>query len=453
MGSLSQQLADICLRPVDAGARERARLHLLDWLGCAAIGAAQPEAAALLAGSALPGSPGESDPWHSLMFAASVANIMEMDDIHRDAIVHPGPVVIPAALFLAHRLERSTGEILDAIVRGYEAMTRLGASVGSGHYRYWHNTATCGPVGAAAAACSLLGLNARQWTHAFAHAATQSAGLWQVRLEPGVSKQWHVSRAAQTGVQAALLAHAGGAGPERIFEGEKGFHAAMCPDGDAARLTADPTGPWRLFSTSFKPWPACRHAHAGIDAALALRAQPAFADITPASVARIDVESYGDALAFCDCAEPLTGLQARFSLQHAVAVCLCHGPPRLEHFHASQLQAADVAAWRQKVRVCATAHWSNRYPEHYGAGITLHLIDGTSLSATIDDALGDPERPLAPDDIQRKAIQLLDAAGWPAATRDAAIHACLDDEATESPAGLCRQVAAMASRQHNIPLA
>lgn len=453
MRSLSQQLADICLRPVEAAARERARLHLLDWLGCAAIGAAQPEAAALLAGSALPGLPGEADPWHSLMFAASVANIMEMDDIHRDAIVHPGPVVIPAALFLAHRLERSTGEILDAIVRGYEAITRLGASVGPGHYRYWHNTATCGPVGAAAAACSLLGLNAQQWTHAFAHAATQSAGLWQVRLEPGVSKQWHVSRAAQTGIQAALLAHAGGGGPEHILEGEKGFYAAMCPDADTARLMADPDGPWRLFSTSFKPWPACRHAHAGIDAALALRVQPAFADITPASVAHIDVESYGDAIAFCDCAEPLTGLQARFSLQHAVAVCLCHGPPRLEHFHASQLQAPDVAAWRKKVRVHASPHWSSRYPEHYGAGITLQLTNGTSLSATINDALGDPERPLSPNDIQRKAIQLLDAAGWPAATRDAAIHACLDAEATESPAGLCRHVVAQAGLHHNIPLA
>ena len=28
-------------------------------------------------------------------------NVLEMDDVHREAILHPGPVVVPAALALA----------------------------------------------------------------------------------------------------------------------------------------------------------------------------------------------------------------------------------------------------------------------------------------------------------------------------------------------------------------
>src|SRR5690554_4943615 len=108
--SYSAELARRCMKPVDDAARQRAVLHVIDWLGCAAIGAARPMAEALWRGFGLPGAPslfegldGEPtpDPWQTLLFESAVGNILEMDDIHRAALVHPGPVVIPAALFIA----------------------------------------------------------------------------------------------------------------------------------------------------------------------------------------------------------------------------------------------------------------------------------------------------------------------------------------------------------------
>src|SRR5690606_8746362 len=103
-------------------------------------------------------------------------------------------------------------------------------SVGPAHYRYWHNTSSCGSVGAAVAAAHLLGLNVEQTAHAIRLALVQTSGLWQTRLDPCDAKPWHLSRTAQTGVQAAFLAQAGLSGPAHAFEGEKGFFAAMCPD-------------------------------------------------------------------------------------------------------------------------------------------------------------------------------------------------------------------------------
>src|SRR5690606_13145116 len=236
------------------------------------------------------------------------------------------------------RLGASGSDILTATVRGYEAAIRFGRAVGPGHYALWHNTAACGVLGAAAATCSLLGLGAAAWEDAFGLALAQAAGLWQVRLEPCMGKQWHLARSVQTGVQAALYAQAGVSGPKWILEGEKGYFKAKCPDGDIGLIMAGPDQPWCMFETSFKTWPACRHAHPAIDAALALREQlPLPDDVHPRAHANwldqhvrgIQVHVYADTLAFCNNPNPDTPAAARFSLQHAVAVALLGGPPQL----------------------------------------------------------------------------------------------------------------------------
>jgi len=130
-----------------------------------------------------------------------VSNVLEMDDVDRQAVLHAGPTVIPAALAMAEHIGASEKDFLDAIVIGYEATIRIGRAVGAGHYAFWHNTATCGPFGAAAAACYLL-------------KGSQAAGLWQTRHEPdSMAKQLHAGHAAHAGVLAAILSKQGFHGP------------------------------------------------------------------------------------------------------------------------------------------------------------------------------------------------------------------------------------------------
>lgn len=438
--SVSAELARICMRPVDSAARQKAMLHLIDWIGCAAIGATTPTAKAIWQGTALPGAKSDAteasldayqDPWRSLLFEGAVGNILEMDDIHRDALLHPGPVIMPAALFIARRLQCSGPDLLDAIVRGYEAMARLGLAVGPGHYAYWHNTATCGPVGAAAAVSSLLGLSESALTHAFGHAATQAAGLWQVRLDPCMSKQWHTARAAQTGVQAALLAQSGVTGATHILEGEKGFFAAMCPDGDINLMLKDPLAPWQIFRTSIKPWPACRHAHAAIDATLALRERlkqlSGTENMSTAldAIAHIHVRTYADALEFCDKPVPRTPDEARFSLQHVVALTILRGEPTLPDFELAALQDPVCATLRSKITLECAQPWDGQYPRHFGAEVALTLIDASVLREQVDDARGDPERPLSDAAIIGKARGLMAAANYPSDLIEELLHQCL----------------------------
>ena len=424
--SLTAQLAELCLRPVGDADRARAALHVLDWTGCAVSGGASEAGRTLARWAARqPAGPchaigaGARDLWSAALVNGAVGNVLEMDDIHRAAILHPGPVVIPAAIALAEREGAAATALLDAIVRGYEAVIRVGAAVGPGHYRYWHNTATCGPFGAAAAACALLRLSARQWVDAFGNAGTQSAGLWQVRHEPVMSKQLHNARAAHAGLLAADLACAGFTGPAAILEGPQGFFAAMCPGADPRDVVRAPATGWQIHDTSFKPWPACRHAHAAIDAALALRGK-----VGRSSIRRAVVRTYGDALTFCNRPDPERPLDAKFSLQHSVAVALVDGPPPLAAFESAAIARPDLVALRAAVEVAAAEPYASAYPAHYGAEVEVELADGTRHVARVADALGDPENPLDEAGIRAKALALMRAGGLDAGRAARLADAC-----------------------------
>jgi len=204
-------------------------------------------------------------------------------------------------------------------------------------------------------------------------------------------------------------------GPAHALEGEKGFYAAMCPDPDPDALTRDGGPAWQIHATSFKPWAACRHAHPAIDAALAVRsAWLTQAGARPWSqVQSITIATYEDAVAFCDRTQPTTVDEARFSLQHAVAVSLLQGSPAPAAFEPATIALAPVAALRAVTQAQVDAAIESRYPAHFSATVTVHWHDGTSLSHTALDTLGDPEKPLAPAALRDIVEASLAAAGWP----------------------------------------
>ena len=411
--TIAERLADILMRPVDARARKRAALHVLDWVGCAAIGATTEPGRALQSWArGEPEGPcrtigvGRRSLATASVLNVSVGNVLEMDDFHKTAILHPGPVIVPPALAVAEREGASGTALLDALVRGYEAAIRIGNAVGPAHYKYWHITASCGGFGAAAAAASLLGLDARQLVSALGNTGTQASGLWQLRHESVMTKQLHNGRAAQSGVLSADLARHGFTGPATLLEGPLGFFAAMCPDGDPAIIVRDPDAVWKIFETSFKPWPSCRHTHPTVDAALALRK-----GLDPAAIDRVHVDTYDIALTFCDRVRPTTTVEAKFSLQHTAAVCLLKGEPQLGDFDPPGIADSRIAALRERVTVAAGEPYASAYPARYGARVSVALKSGKRLEAAVTDALGDPEIPLSEAAIVDKAGMLLKAAG------------------------------------------
>lgn len=417
--SLTELLAARLMRPVGVAERELAALHLLDWVATAAAAGATAEGAILhrYAQDEPPGVAhvlgfGPRDPRTAAYVNAGLALVLELDATHRQARLHPGPVVIAAALATAQQLGASGARLLDAIVRGYEAMVRVGEAAGAGHYRYFHPTSTAGTFGAAAAAASLFGLDQRQLGDALGNAGTRTGGLWQCRLEQTMSKLVHVGESAAAGVTVARLVGLGLTGPRQILEGERGLFAASCPDAVPEAVDRTAAAAWKISETSIKPWPGCRHAHPAVDAALRLRARLVAAGIAPQRADRVDVLTYPEALDFTDNPQPTTTAAALFSAQHLVAVALLRGEVDLDDVAVPRLSDPEVAALRARVRPADGEPFATAYPSRWGARVAARYGDREYV-AEVYDVKGDPEAPMTAEDITAKARALLARVGVP----------------------------------------
>lgn len=427
---LTEQLAVTLARPVGDLDRARAGLLVVDWLGCVLGALGNPLGAQLgsvvraeAAGEATAIAVGRRSPEAALLVNAALGNVLEMDDVHRRAILHPGPVVIPVALAAAETVGADGRQFLDAVVRGYEATIRVGQALGTEHYRYWHPTSTAGAFGAAAAAASVLGLDPDRMADALGTAGSRTGGLWQMRHEQVPTKSIHNAEAARSGWLAARLAAAGLRGPRRILEGPQGLFAATAPGAGHAGMAAGDGEAWMIHATSLKPWPACRHAHPAIDAMLeALQHAGA---VAPEGIARIEVATYAEALRFCDRPHPVTELEARFSLQHALAAIACLGRPELVHYTPAVFERSELQALRDRVVVREDAACSAAFPAHYGAMVEVHLADGRRFAASRTDAWGDPECPMATSDVVSKAMALAAWGGVSAGAGEAIIESAM----------------------------
>ena len=382
---LIAQLARHLQRPVPDHVRTRARLHLLDWLACVA-GARGSEVWKLR-------TPDEA--WYT---CAWLGNVLEMDDVHRQALLHPGPVIWPCAIFPSTDDFQSA---LTAAVVGYEAMITVGSTFDKHHYSLYHPTATAGVFGAAATSVASSSVSIA--ANALALAGTVAGGLWQVRHGNNMGKQWHVSHASRVGREAGALARSGITGPASILEGPQGLYAATCREPKPMVLGLG----WRIEEVSFKPWAACRHAHPAIDCALELRAAGKL-------TAPFHVETYADALTFCDKPHPATETEAKFSLQHAVAVIADGRDATPADFTMEAIAA--LAPLRAQVTVAEAPEITARYPAHFGA-----RLNGFELQ----DCRGDPERPVGEADIVAKMHMLAAWGGLPASEADRAADLAL----------------------------
>ena len=137
-----------------------------------------------------------------------------------------------------------------------------------------HTTSICGAVGAAVAVAMLQGQDGAGIASAAGIAASMGAGLLEANRTGGTVKRVHCGWAARRGVAAAELARHGLTGPPTVLEGRFGFLQVFCgdralPDAVVRGLGTD----WELPRVVFKPYPCNHFTHAGVDAALRLRAQ------------------------------------------------------------------------------------------------------------------------------------------------------------------------------------
>ena len=382
---------------------DAARLCLGDWMGAAIAGSGEMPASALRRLAPV-GGPCRLIPDGALTDARSAAlingtasHIVEVDDIFRSGLYHPGVVTIPAALAVADMTGAPAGTLLNGIVAGYEVSNRIARAINPVHYQHWHTTGTVGHFGAAAAAAHVLGLGADQTAHALATAATFAAGLRHAFSSDAMSKPLHAGRAAEAGVLAALAAREGVTGVLNILE--EGFAPAMSGDVDWSAALADLGQDWTITRTTFKAHACCGHNFAALDAIRHLRDAH---DLTPDQIKGIDVHTYRAALEICGNPHPKTAAEGRFSLPWCAAVMTHKGAVTPPDFAPDAMAAAPIRATAETVRLHLDEDAESAFPDARSASVTVHLMSGQSLSHHRPTRRGDPDDPLTANDLREK---------------------------------------------------
>src|SRR3954468_13756911 len=317
---VAEQAAALSFEDLPDDVVEIGRQCVLDWCGVTVAGSVEPVTRILLeemaddglgaAGVTVVGHPLRLPLMEGALVNGTASHALDYDDVNEAMIGHPSVPILGGLLALGEARHVSGRELLCAFVAGYEAECRVGRAAGVDHYqRGFHATGTVGTFGAAAACAWLLGLDAATTAVALGIAGTQAAGLKSMFGTMG--KPLHAGKATANGLLAARLAARGFTANPAVVETEQGFGEAAAGGIDDERGRREPRATWHLRDNLFKYHAACFQTHSSIEGLRRLRDVEG---LTVDDVDRVVVHADPMQLRMCAIAEPMTGLQVKFSL-------------------------------------------------------------------------------------------------------------------------------------------
>lgn len=387
----------------------QAKRCLLDYLGVALIGSTTETAEKARTFLSRFGSEGnntvfgygiKTEFFKATLINGITAHVTELDDGERRSTVHPGSSIIPALLSTAEKENADGRNVITALVAGYETALRIGRAIQPFHRnRGFHATATCSTFGAAMAAAKVLNLSREETASALGLAGTSASGLLQFLEDGSDIKQYHPGKAACNGAMAAYLAASGFTGSSQVLEGKRAFLAATTDDCKVSEITDGLGKRFAILDVYFKPYAACRHCHAPIEAVLNMRDTHG---VRTEDVKTIQVWTYKSAVDGHQDPCPQTVTGAKLSLPFSVAVALDTGWAGPREFTPEFFHHARVLELAKKVVVTEEPALSSLVPGKRAAIVELLTHNGDILRERIDLPKGEPENPLTDEELQRK---------------------------------------------------
>lgn len=316
------------------------------------------------------------------------------EDVHVPSLVHPGSIVIPAALAAAEQVGADTVALLKAVLMGYDALAAVGTSLKTSEFaaKGLRPSGVFGPFGSAAAASALFGQDLTTRVHALAIAGNTGAGFREWATAGSTDVYLQNGTAAWNGYFAAVLAGQGLTGPASLLEGEAGIAVAFSGPIDWATLDDLEQRRAAVHDVEFKRFPAC----SGIQAVVELAVRTAREQvITPHEIESITVYTHhhGKTNPGCDSAGPWEGIgQAQMSNQLGVAMALLGAPMRATDY-ATHYRRDDTLALAHRVGVIEDPVLTAAYPGRSGARLVIEAHDGRVIERELDRAtpLSGPE--------------------------------------------------------------
>lgn len=403
----------------------RIKLLMLDSLGCAIYGAHLEWSRILqktlggidtTQGCAVWGTGQKLSAPHAALVNGTQVQGFELDDVHRQGVLHVGAVVLPALISIAEMRPGMSGrDFITSAVAGYEIGPRVGICMGPEHIAQgWHSGATLGVFSAAAGAARGLGLDVERTVHALGIAGTQSSGLMAAQYGAMV-KRMHAGRASQSGLYGALFAEQGFTGILNVLECEYGgFCTTLSRSTDRfnlEELTAGLGSVWQTLGIALKFYSCVGSNHSTLDAIRLMQAERPFgeADIEKIVVhgSQVTMDHVGWKY------EPQGLTSAQLNLPYCVATWLLDGDCFVDQFTEDKVADPDRMRVAEKVQVehdaAITAKGSK---SRHMVRVEVFFKDGSRMERTVQAGRGNEHDFASEADIVEKfdklALHVLD---------------------------------------------
>jgi 2-methylcitrate dehydratase PrpD len=413
-----------------------ARRCVLDGLAVALGGSQQPGMAPLgryilsLGGTADArpmGAAGHRLPAHlAALWTGTAGHAMDWDDTQLAAgpgrpyglLMHPTMPPLAASLALTDMVARETGKPVDgarfltAFTTGFEVGCKIAEAINPDHYmRGFHTSGTIGAFAATAAAAKMLELDEETTARAIGIAASCSAGI---RANFGtMTKPFHVGRAAENGVTAALLARQGFSANTEALDGKWGYLTIAGPGGDPS-LVVDAFGdPFTMVSpgVSIKPYPSGVLTHPSMDAMLFLMREEG---ISGEDIASVALHAGSNVLGPIRFRIARTELEGKFSFAFLLAAIALRQRCGKEEFTDEFVSSPACQAMQHRIETHFSQEIEAMGWDRIRSRVEIVTHDGRTFSRWADEAYrGSPHNPLSDEELQGKfadnAAGLLDA--------------------------------------------
>jgi aconitate decarboxylase len=417
--AIAQFISQIGYEDIPNEVIERIKLLILDSLGCALYGSALEWSRILRTTLAKLDVTKACRVWgtsdflsapHAALVNGTLIQSFELDDVHRQGVLHVGAVTLPPLLAVTELRPGLSGrDFLRSAVAGYEIGPRVGKCMGQQHIgQGWHSGATVGVFSAVSGAVAALRLSSEQAVHALGIAGTQSSGLMAAQYGAMV-KRMHAGRAAQSGLYGALLAEAGFTGIVDVFESPYGgFCSTFSRSNDRFNLDElswELGRQWETMRISLKFYSCVGSNHTTLDAIRNMQNKTPFGADDVASIvvhgSHVTVEHVGWPY------NPQGLVSAQLNLPFCVATLLLEGDVFVDQFTDEVVDDKRRIELSKKISVVHDPSITSRGSNYrHMVRVEVNLKNGVKLEQIVEAPRGSENSFASEADIVQKFKKL-----------------------------------------------
>jgi 2-methylcitrate dehydratase PrpD len=350
-------------------------------------------------------------------------HVLDFDDVTSPLRGHPSIAMVPALVALSEDIGATGEEFAKAYEIGFEVICKLAKAAIESHYVMgWHSTSTMGMIGASVACATLLGLDEDRIVDTLGIAVAQAAGTRQ--NFGSFAKSFQAGNAGAAAIRSARFAEAGMSASPSALDGPLGGFIGLYTDATAEHLHAQLAtlgadgGELASSGLEVKKYPLCYATHRALDGVLDVQQET---PISLGDVERVEIRTNRGGLVPLIHDRPQTALEAKFSMQFAIAAVLATGTVRLSTFRDEFVTSPEIQSFLPNVTaVEADGPMFPRWTE-----IDIHQKNGSLITKRVELLRGSAVVPLTTEELTEKVADCFsfggrdrDAVAFVAAARD-----------------------------------